>query len=245
MALFSTDARRISLRPCSGACAAYSRATRKGASARRLHEELSRETDRLISLRSVVEAELGRIPGVRGVAVAVRERAGLLSGELGFRIYVCEKRPRGEVPRGQLVPRTILGYPTDVHAIARSRAQCCGATRPLLGGLEIRTAPSFEAERMGTLGCFVTIAGVPHGLTNEHVLLATSASLTDRQIFQPKRKDVFGATCNEIGVSVQNLGFKGDFQFNGQIHFVDCAAVKLQGSRRVRRSLCPKTETSK
>jgi hypothetical protein len=189
-------------------------------------DELRNETDRLLLLRDAAARELRNYPGVVGVAPAVRVRHGTFTGELGFRVYVTRKLPSERLLRRELIPRILFGAPTDVHVLPTARQQCCGATRPLLAGLGIRTSPHFEAERGGTIGCFLNIAGSFVALTNQHVL---GAVVQDPSVFQPRSKE-FVFTCNQIGQSDPELSFKGSMTFAGKETWLDCAAVRLKST---------------
>lgn len=53
-------------------------------------------------------------PGVVAVEVARRWRAGAPTEEIAIRVTVMRKRPRGEVPEGELFPESLSGVPVDV-----------------------------------------------------------------------------------------------------------------------------------
>lgn len=195
------------------------------------YEELRNETDRLSALRAAAHNELRHLRSVRGVGIGVRQVNGMLTGELAFRVYVDQKRARTQLARADVVPRCLFGFPTDVHDIVRARRECCGATRPLLAGIAIECSSFSQlSAEQGTLGCFLSLAdGRTVALTNEHVLKSAS-ELTGQhaEVYQPRLKRFAGAICNEIGKSLGEVGLKGDFQFNGQTHYLDCAVVELK-----------------
>jgi hypothetical protein len=192
------------------------------------YDQQRRETEHLLALRADVERELARFAGVVGVGIGIRECCGALTPELGFRVYVRQKRPKASLPARQIIPRSVAGYPTDVHVMGLGRPECCGATRPLLGGLPMATSPSSELARKGTIGCFLNINGKLVGLTNRHVTGAIiSENPSEKAIFQPERKDFIG-TCNQIGVSDVAHAVRGDVSVGGVTHWVDAAAVVLQ-----------------
>ena len=187
------------------------------------YDELRRATEELRALRPGVVDALRRMPGFRGVGIGVQQRRGILTGEPAFRIYFDVKRPLSMLSRRERVPASFFGFPTDVHALSRGRAECCNGTRPLLGGLKISARPTDTQGSDGTLGCFITSQGKFLGLTNQHVV---GSVVSHPQIFQPQSKSCFGE-CNEIGASSDDFKAIGDVPFSGDDYWVDCAGIVL------------------
>lgn len=60
---------------------------------------------------------LSDFPGVVGVFWAQRHRGGAWREERCLSVHVHTKRPRGEIPRDQLLPERASGYPVDVFEV--------------------------------------------------------------------------------------------------------------------------------
>jgi hypothetical protein len=65
------------------------------------------------ALATVAEAWMAR-PGVISVEVARRWQDGVPTDEVGIRVTVRRKKPRGEVPTSELFPSSLHGVPVDV-----------------------------------------------------------------------------------------------------------------------------------
>lgn len=63
---------------------------------------------------NAVLVQLFAIPNVRRVEVAAKEVAGTITNRIAIRITVTKKMPITEIPREQLIPKSIFGMPTDV-----------------------------------------------------------------------------------------------------------------------------------
>lgn len=63
---------------------------------------------------AAVAADWMSRPGVVAVEVARRWRDGAPTDQVGIRVTVARKRPRGEVPEGELFPESLSGVPVDV-----------------------------------------------------------------------------------------------------------------------------------
>lgn len=64
-------------------------------------------------VKRAIEDELLDLPGVTGVDIGPKRRAGR-TGEQGIVVQVARKLPPDRLPRGGCVPTEILGIPTDV-----------------------------------------------------------------------------------------------------------------------------------
>jgi len=152
---------------------------------RRLRETLARGA----------EAQLRDIPGVVGVSVGLKQRAGAVTDEHVIRVYVREKLPLDRLPRAQRIPAEIDGVPTDVNVLPAVRFQDDETRyRPILGGIEVTNRiivastehPGHTEQESGALGCIATFNSDKSAvlLSNWHVLAAHNAGLGDR-IYQP------------------------------------------------------------
>jgi hypothetical protein len=122
-----------------------------------------------------VEQSLLAIPGVKGVGLGGKLKAGRPTGDPAIIVYVGDKKPACEVPVDQLIPAEIEGIKTDV--IESSEEQRLGA---LEGGVGIKVEPTVSGggqTSTGTLGCFATTTNDNPPkvvlLSNFHVLAPT------------------------------------------------------------------------
>lgn len=194
------------------------------------------EQARFLAAYDTVASELSRIPGVVEVGIGLRRRGGRLVEEPAFVVSVREKLPASALPSGQVVPRTIQGFPTDVEVYK--------PPRPLLGFNDEKDKKNYgtkvggaaisaeDHSGVGTLGCFCRQNGDNSVvlLSNHHVLLGGSAQVGSG-VGQPEHEDSCCCTCNEIGKVL-----KGDKN-------LDCAIASLNADvkfypkiRRIRRS---------
>jgi hypothetical protein len=70
-----------------------------------------KDLDEIRRIKTEVEAELLKLPGVTGVDVGYKYVGGKKTNTLAIRVYVEEKR---DVSEGDAVPKRIRGIPTDV-----------------------------------------------------------------------------------------------------------------------------------
>src|SRR5262249_35750960 len=106
------------------------------------------------AVKQRAQERLLAIPGVQGVGLGGKLRAGRPTGEPVIIVYVSEKRPAGDVPGDQLIPAEIEGIKPDV--IEAGEEQRVGA---LEGGVGIKVDPTSSGGGQtltGTLGCFAT-----------------------------------------------------------------------------------------
>ena len=144
-------------------------------------------------------AELGKIPGVVGVAYGLKEKAGDFTPDLAILVYVRQKQTTDALAPDRVIPPTFDGYRTDVRVTLPERLSglLCedDAQYPTItGGIQIeaagpRTNP--EIGGMGTLGCIVRKRGDTgddnvYLLTNHHVVLDESRNTTFGDgVYQP------------------------------------------------------------
>src|SRR5215471_7541309 len=172
--------------------------------------------EQFLAVYDEVKAELMRIPGVVEVGVGLREKQGTLTAEPVFRVYVEQKKPEGEIPSDQIIPKEIRGFPTDVIT-ERKRIPIIGfndendtknyKTKP--GGCSI--GPDEAGAGTGTLGCFATLTTDSSTviLSCHHVLMqdeffhgASPGSDNDKGVGQPDYSGSCCCVCNEIAKTV-------------------------------------------
>ena len=179
--------------------------------------ERLKEQNRLLRIRDDVEKELKKIPGVFGVGVGLKEKAGEITEEFCFRVYVHEKKAKKNIPDSQLIPKEIQGVKTDVLIVREEKfiAEDNSKYRPLQGGIQIGNNKSSS---IGTLGCIATLDadGSIVLLSNHHVLFAGSGGIGDK-VGQPTHSSCCCCTCNEIGIIL-------DGEKNAT---VDCAIARI------------------
>lgn len=176
----------------------------------------------------------GTIPGVVGVGIGFRTRAGRSTDEITLRFHVSRKRPLDEIPRGERIPRMFAGVPTDVtrHFSLQStqfdkfdRSALNKKVSTLVGGLIISDRETLEGEVFGTLGCFATLRSDPSVkvlLTNQHVLYAQRDETGEGPLVgQP---DITCSWCCKTGVIGRTMNGVND-------NLVDCAIARLNKNR--------------
>ncbi|WP_055615568.1 hypothetical protein [Streptomyces phaeochromogenes] len=154
--------------------------------------------ERLLALKERAAAQLMRIPGVTGVGLGGRERAGRPTGEIVLKVFVRRKRPLAELTPSQTLPPQFEGVGVDVSELSYPAPDTDplppedpltpGAStttnfdwdtkryRPLVGGGRLQ-ADVISVGR-GTLGCLLVHSTDPskvYALTNYHVVAAIVA----------------------------------------------------------------------
>ncbi|MCU0433583.1 MAG: hypothetical protein MUC87_09040 [Bacteroidia bacterium] len=160
------------------------------------NEQLIAEEQALLSmLAQGTEKMLRAIPGVIHVSTGLKEKNGEITDQLCIRVYVEEKKTETDIPAGQIIPKEINGYPTDVNVVAQSFQFLADNARyrPVKGGIQISNRIiALNAQgngttlSRGTLGCvaFADEDNAPVILSNWHVLYANTGRDGDR-IYQP------------------------------------------------------------
>jgi hypothetical protein len=207
--------------------------------------------DELARLHREVEAELKqKYPGVVGVAWGQKRRGGKPTGEIGFCVYVAEKKDPSRLKPEEILPREYRGFPIDVDQVpdAIRVVDCPDADHaehsPLTGGITITNLQlGPDGYGLGTLGFLATIDGVagPDNVvlvTNHHVAMANGVSATatlyqESFIQQPPGGPwvVNQLKPNPVG-KIHNAGVEGNIRFHYQNeaeddYFVDCSSAKL------------------
>jgi hypothetical protein len=204
--------------------------------------------EELARLHREAEEELGRYPGVVGVAYGEKRRGGEPTGEVGFCVYVQEKKPLDRLTPEETLPTEYRGIPVDVDRVpdATRIAECQDRAihSPLIGGITISNLNPVPAGgyEVGTLGCFATLNGVDPpenvvALTNHHVAMAQGAKVGD-QIFQPRKVPL---PMGQLAVDLSNRNPIGKIERAGaeqnvrfaypneaeDDYFVDCSSVRI------------------
>jgi hypothetical protein len=211
--------------------------------------------EELARLHDEARAEMKKIPGVVGVGYGFKRTGGKLTDQVGFTVYVKEKKEKSQLKPEEIIPPEYKGIATDVAAVPQiTDCDCEDHTThsPLISGITIspliadttKTPPLYS---VGTLGFFATINGVngPNNVvlvSNHHVLTAGGAA-AGATIYQPPLGQQDGgwavntdpkANNNPIG-HVDNAGLEGNWpytypgetQSNSPGYYVDCATAKL------------------
>ena len=195
--------------------------------------------DELRARKERAAERLLRLPGVNGVGLGGRERAGRPTGQLVLKVFVDEKLPPDAVPEGGLVPEEVEGLPTDVVALGEAEPDQAPTPptgtpeppldqrdlrryRPLVGGGRLQIAITGKAG--GTLGCFVIDPADPekvYALTNEHVMESATNPPTvgTTKVGQPTNQDSVTKCCSHI---------IGTYAGGGKDPLRDAALVRLE-----------------
>lgn len=74
-------------------------------------DNMTKSLDEIMKVKTEVEAELLKLPGVTGVDVGYKHIGGKKTDMMAIRIYVKRKR---NVSEKETIPKQICGIPTDV-----------------------------------------------------------------------------------------------------------------------------------
>jgi hypothetical protein len=193
-------------------------------------------------------------PGVVDVIYGLRQKGGVFGDDFAIVILVEEKKPKNEVPRGQLIPATFEGYATDVRVVPEVGAAACDNTAiysTIQGGIQISNAgkkpsPDVVTLSFGTIACIVRRrqdAGRENVyiLSNHHVLYALGHGAGD-YIYHPSSNNPDAVTLGPI----QTGGQEGNIQFtpagasSPQNFFIDCATARVDIDSKCFGSTCTK-----
>jgi len=134
---------------------------------------------------------------------------GIETDRDSIRVGVIEKVPLAQLAKQDVVPKEVKGMETDVFQTEEIKALAVdrtSKTRPAPGGISIGH-PDITA---GTLGMIVKKDGIPHILSNNHVLANSNAANIGDESWQPGKYDG--------GSSADTLAHLSDFI---PIHFTD------------------------
>lgn len=182
-------------------------------------ERLKIQND-LLKLQEEVKKELQQFPNVVNVAVGLKEKAGKLTDEIVFQVFVQEKVGENTLQPEQVIPKEIRGYKTDVIKISKARKRTdTSEHRPIKGGIQIGNGKG----HVGTLGCFARLVADDTLvlLSNHHVLFSDDA-IAGEIIGQPDIDNKCCCCCayvnGEVGV-ILNPSFDNES--------VDCAIASV------------------
>lgn len=184
-------------------------------------------------VKSENEQDLLSRKGVTGVGIGPKITKGKKTGEISIRIYVKEKKPKSKLAKGELIPETIDGVPTDViertfelHPGLSMQVEDLqihadtGTYDPLVGGISIGPCRSINGSIYGgTLGCVVedNATGDKMLLSNFHVLCVDNTWSAGDTMAQPARIDT-GSCPSDIVGTLQRASLGGQ---------VDCAVSSI------------------
>lgn len=158
--------------------------------------------------KASAEKDLLKLEGVTGVGVGEKISKGERTGKPCIRVYVKKKKPKSRLAKGQLVPESIGGVPTDViereflphpAAVALDDLRAMvdtGTYDPLTGGVSVGPCRSIGGYVfVGTLGLVVedNSTGDPMMLSNFHVMCVDNNWSAGDTMAQPARPD--GGSC--------------------------------------------------
>jgi Trypsin-like peptidase domain len=167
---------------------------------------------------------------VVGVGIGEKITAGRRTGELCVNVFVAKKFPKGRIPRGDVLPDSVNGLPTDVRAVGYPRKFVIDQRkrhRPVVGGLSVgpdsAATPGFIMA--GTLGVFVRDtrkAGALHVLSNNHVLADENRIAIGAGIVQPGTLDG-GTNASRVA----RLSKTVDLRFDNKQNWMDASLATM------------------
>jgi hypothetical protein len=162
-------------------------------------ERLRRQTE-VEALIERVSPRLLSSPGVRTLAVGLKESGGTWGDAIVLRVGVEKKRPLAEIPEDEVIPTEIEGIQTDVFEARTTRPVAdTGRYRPLMGGIQVGNGTG----EVGTLGCLAKRNAEDDLviLSNHHVMFAgKDATDTGIEIAQPDFSCCCCCRSGKIGV---------------------------------------------
>jgi len=170
--------------------------------------------------RKVRETGTAEQDNVVGVAEGFRKVGGKRTGEWCAVVYVKKKKPEKQLEAGEKIPTHVQGVRTDVQEVGEFTPRVLDADlanaakridaeftvqelterfRPCPGGYSI----GHRDITAGTLGCYVGLGGVPHVLSNNHVLANSNEGAPGDPVYQPGPYDGGITTSNLFGTLKQ------------------------------------------
>ncbi|OYD15458.1 hypothetical protein CH333_05695 [candidate division WOR-3 bacterium JGI_Cruoil_03_44_89] len=191
-------------------------------------------------IKHAAETDLLKCHGVTGVDIGYKYVGGKKTEVLAIRVYVEAKKNEKDIPKKELIPKTIKGVKTDViqrkfvlHPLRVQVAEIelktdTGTYDPLRGGISIGPCRSVWLEPpdvpaagwyifVGTLGVIVrdNVSGDPMLLSNFHVMCVDDGWSVGDTMCQPSRLD--GGNCpTDVVGALQRASLGGQ---------VDCAVA--------------------
>lgn len=159
-------------------------------------------------------------PNVVGTGVTYKTTAGKRAqNQWSLRVYVKTKEPEAQIPKNQVVPKTVElpgvaeEIVTDVFPIGLLALQAnTTRVRPLAPGISL----SLSDGETGTLGCFVAKKSnpqIPLLLSNSHVLAKSGLAAPRSTVVQPSREDG-GKAADMVGQLEDVIPFDFTAGFN-------------------------------
>ena len=184
-------------------------------------------------VKSEHEQDLLSRKGVTGVGIGPKITKGKKTDQVSIRIYVKEKKPKSKLTKGELIPETIDGVPTDViernfvlHPGLSMKVDelqihaDTGTYNPLVGGISIGPCRTIGGSIYGgTLGCIVEDNGTGDKmlLSNFHVMCVDNTWSAGDTMAQPARIDT-GSCPSDIVGALERASLGGQ---------VDCAVASI------------------
>lgn len=196
-------------------------------------------------IKQSVEADILKGKGITGIDIGKKIVEGKKTEDLAIRIYVEKKKAKEDIPKNELIPKTIKGVKTDVierkfvlHPLLVRVADLelksdTGTYDPLKGGISLGPCRSIYLDAaeaachgapgpgwyvfVGTLGAFVkdNASGNEMMLSNFHVMCVDDGWSVGDTMAQPSRVD--GGTCPaDVVGALQRASLGGQ---------VDCAVA--------------------
>jgi hypothetical protein len=198
-------------------------------------------------IKQAQEADLLKRAGVTGVDIGYKYVGGKKTDVLAIRVYVAEKKDPKDVPKAEMIPKTIKGAKTDViqrkfvlHPLRLRVADLevkadTGTYDPLKGGISIGPCRAVWCEPpdvpsagwyifVGTLGAIVkdNDSGDPMLLSNFHVMCVDDGWSAGDTMAQPSRIDGGHCPADVVG-ALQRSVLDGGAAGGGP--GVDCAVA--------------------
>jgi S1-C subfamily serine protease len=190
-------------------------------------------TPQIQRAKASAEKDLLKLANVTGVGVGEKITKGQRVGKACVRVYVKKKLPKDRVGKGQLIPASVGGVPTDVierefvlhpASVALSDLELmadAGTYDPLTGGISIGPCRAVGGSVfVGTLGLVVedNNTGDPMMLSNFHVMCIDNNWSVGDTMAQPARAFDGGSCPSDV------VGELTRAQLGGQ---VDCAVARI------------------
>jgi hypothetical protein len=198
-------------------------------------------------VKKVREAAVLDQPGVTGMDIGYKYVGGEKTDVLAIRVYVAEKKDVKDIPKSEMIPKTMRGVKTDVirrkfvlHPLRVRLADLevkadTGTYDPLQGGMSIGPCRSVWCEPpdvetagwyifVGTLGAIVTdnVSGDHMLLSNFHVMCVDDGWSVGDAMAQPSRVDGGSCPADVVG-ELQRAVLDGGAAGGGP--GVDCAVA--------------------
>jgi hypothetical protein len=154
----------------------------------------------------VTVSSLMEMPGVVGVGLGWKQRAGHVLSQRAYRVYVRVKRPLSELASEERIPPEINGTQTDVH-VMDEWANGGEQNAFLTPGCQITRYIPGQKIGSGTLTLLVEKDGRRYTLSCDHVLLAGQQLQADAlDVYSPRHTS---CDCRSPIASIQRVAVPG------------------------------------